>query len=367
MGDRHAAPETPAAGHLLPTSVVRAGTVHSDRTAMVNAVAPGQDAGMMIPLDDPRLAPVHLRKDLLQSGYDDRALARALKRGTLARPRRGAYVDGALWAGLTTSQKHALTAHAAYLQARTDVVISHASALPFHDAPTWGIDLDEVHLTHVNGKTGRREAGVRPHCGHLVEGDVVTAYGIRFSTAIKVSLEVLTTAKVEPALAVVNHFLHRGDFTGEQLQERYRRGMDHWPHSLAAPVVFKLMDRRIESVAESRTSHLLWLHGLPPCQPQYEVRDGRGWLVAKLDFAWPELGVWLEFDGKVKYTELTRDGESAADVVVREKKREDLVRALTGWICVRITWADLDRPQEVVRRLREAFELAASMRAAAGR
>ena len=35
--------------------------------------------------------------------------------------------------------------------------------------------------------------------------------------------------------------------------------------------------------------------------PQYEVFDQLGHLLGRVDFAWPELGVFVEFDGKEKY------------------------------------------------------------------
>jgi len=65
--------------------------------------------------------------------------------------------------------------------------------------------------------------------------------------------------------------------------------------------------------------------------------------------------VWLEFDGREKYLRFRRDGETIADAVLREKRREERVRELTGWICVRITWADLADPRRVAARIRAAF------------
>ena len=44
-----------------------------------------------------------------------------------------------------------------------------------------------------------------------------------------------------------------------------------------------------------------------------------------MDFAWPEFGVFLEFDGKEKYTKYLKEGESVVDAVLREKKREELI------------------------------------------
>jgi len=38
--------------------------------------------------------------------------------------------------------------------------------------------------------------------------------------------------------------------------------------------------------------------------------------------------------------------------VFREKKREDLIRAVTGWRCIRITWIDLEHPERTAARIR---------------
>jgi hypothetical protein len=85
------------------------------------------------------------------------------------------------------------------------------------------------------------------------------------------------------------------------------------------------------------------------------LRSGDGELVAIVDFAWPELGVFLEFDGKIKYQKLLRAGESPTDVVVREKRREELICRLTGWRCIRIVWADLYRPELTAAAIRALF------------
>ena len=57
----------------------------------------------------------------------------------------------------------------------------------------------------------------------------------------------------------------------------------------------------------------------------------------------------------MKYQEFLRPGESATDVVVREKRREDLLRAL-GWQVVRWVWDDLYRFGPIAEELLAAFE-----------
>jgi hypothetical protein len=72
--------------------------------------------------------------------------------------------------------------------------------------------------------------------------------------------------------------------------------------------------------------------------------------------------VFLEFDGMVKYTRLRREGETLDEFLMREKAREMLVCQLTGWTCIRITWADLAQPERLARRIRKVMEARAKGR-----
>ena len=100
---------------------------------------------------------------------------------------------------------------------------------------------------------------------------------------------------------------------------------------------------------------MFWRGGLPRPIAQYEVVDGHGRTVARVDFAWPEFGLFLEFDGKEKYTKYLKEGETAVDAVLREKKREELICGLTGWRCIRLTWGDLHRPNATVSYIRSVL------------
>lgn len=176
-------------------------------------------------------------------------------------------------------------------------------------------------------------------------------HGLHVMSPLRNCLELSTSAPVEVALAVANHLLHRGDFTLEELRERYVDGIERWPHTLTTDLVLRLADRRIESVGESRTSYLFWKQRLPTPVPQYEVYD-EGVLIARLDFALPEYGVWFEFDGRLKYQLAGDQAADASAVVFREKRREDRVREVTGWRCLRIVWRDLAEPVALAARIR---------------
>lgn len=304
--------------------------------------------------DDPRNSPVILRSRLMAEGWNDRAIARQVASRSWVRLRNGAYLPASVWESLDDSGRHGARARAVQLQARTKVVLSHVSGLPEYDAPTWGLDLAESHVTRKDGKAGRREAGVRQHCGVIEDDDVVTRNGVEVMCATRLALEITTVADVEASLCVVNHFLHHELTTPEALQSRYAT-MAQWPSTLGTDLVLRLADGRIESVGESRTLHFLFRHGFPAPVPQHEVYDAAGELVGRVDFAWPELGVFLEFDGKVKYEDLLKDGERASDVVVREKRREERICRITGWRCVRLVWADLEHPERTAAMLRSVL------------
>jgi hypothetical protein len=309
---------------------------------------------MIVPMNDPRRGRVVLRRHLLEAGYTDRAIAQMVKGGELIRLRHGAFTDGSTWARLDTDGRHALVARAVVAQARTDVVISHVSGLPFYGAPTWGLDLDTVHVTRRDGKAGRCEAGVDQHCGAVEEGDVTERDGLPIMHPTRLALETTMIAGQEAAFCIVSHLLHAGHTSMDALTRRHE-SMELWPGSLGAAVVMRLADHRFESIGECRTYYLCFRHQLPMPEIQYEIRDESGRVVARVDFAWPELGVFLEFDGKVKYEALLRDGQRASDVVVAEKRREDLIRRLTGWRCIRITWDDLAHPERTAAMIRRVL------------
>ena len=74
-------------------------------------------------------------------------------------------------------------------------------------------------------------------------------------------------------------------------------------------------------MGEDRFSYLVYRQGLPRPEPQVEVFDEAGKLVARVDFAWPELGVFVEFDGRVKYERYRMDGETPRGVTSCARRR----------------------------------------------
>lgn len=307
---------------------------------------------------DPRLSPITLRGELIGVGYTDKAIRRMVAEGVLARVRHGSYVSGPAWRDCNEAGRHGLVARAVLRRAGSEVVLSHVTAAVEWDIPLWDTALDIVQVTRLDGKAGRRrEAGVFQHVGELREGDVLEMNGVSVTSAVRTAADCMTVFDVEHGVAAVNSLLRRHLISLEELVECCRF-MERWPGTLNHRVVLALATPKTESVGEDRALVMCWREGLPMPEPQYEIEDPSGKVVARVDFAWPEMKVFVEFDGKVKYQPENNDGQSPTDVVLREKRREELICELTGWTCVRITWSDLLYPARTAARIRAKFSYA---------
>ncbi|PUA79303.1 hypothetical protein C7S10_19985 [Nocardioides currus] len=298
---------------------------------------------------------IRLRREFIAEGYTDYQLSRLVMAGVLHRVRHGAYVDKELWDRLSAADRHRVLSRAVLRTAHPSSVLSHVSAAVERGVPVWNIDLDQVHTTRTDGQSSRREAGVVHHVGDLDEADVEIINGLRVTRAPRCAVEVIATSTTEAALVVVNGMLNSRMMTGRELMSAVRE-MKHWPYTLTAHRVTALASDQMESVAETRTLFMCCQQGLPRPEPQVVVRDEWGDVFARVDFAWITHGVFLEFDGRIKYERFRRDGETLEEFLMREKKREERICQLTGWVCIRIGWADLERPAATARRIRGVLD-----------
>lgn len=298
-----------------------------------------------------------LRGRVLDAGFTDDAITRAIRRGDLVRIRHGAYALAEVWSVLTPIERHLLRARAVRLRYGPHIALSHVSAHLLRGGSSWQLPLDDVHITHLDGRIGRRQAGVVHHGGCCRVGDVTRDELGWITTPARTALEVASRLPRDPAVALIDWYLRQGLASHEELKAVFD-SMTTWPGTLALQVSLRLADGLAESVAETLFRLLCHDAQLPRPTAQFEVRDGRRF-VARVDFAWPQHKVIVEIDGEEKYHRFRRPGESIEAMVVREKRREDDVREVTGWIVIRLTWADLQNPARTVARLRRALAKAA--------
>lgn len=301
---------------------------------------------------------VILRRDAVAAGIDDNALRRHVRAGILVRIRQGAYALADVWKASSVAGQHLMLVDAVMRQYGDDVALSHGSAAIAQGAPGWNLDLDSVHVTHLDGGGGRIGGRVVHHHGSCRVLDLSRVDGHWITSPARTVHDLAMTASAEAALVNASDFLHRGLTTIEEIVA-LEPARSRWPRTLGMNVVHHLADPRFESVGESRSRFLFWSQRLPIPVPQYEVVHPDGRVAGRVDFAWPEHGLLLEFDGRVKYHRFRREGETIEEMVLREKRREETVCELTGWRLIRLIWADLERPHETAARIRRLLERAA--------
>ena len=301
---------------------------------------------------------VFLRSEARDLGYDDRAVGAAMRAGLWVRVRRGAYVFRDTWLALDRVARHRILSRAVMRSLGSSVALSHTSAVIEHDIAVWGTDLSKVHVTRLDGASGRIEKDVVHHEGLCLDGDIVERDGIRMTTPSRSVIEAASITSVQSGLVMADSVLHHGLSDMNALDAAFAR-MERWPDTQKVHVVLGLADGRSESVGETRSRYLFWTQGLPAPSLQFHVYDEFGQLVGITDFAWPEQGLLGEFDGKVKYGRLLRLGQEPGDVVFDEKRREDLLREITRWGLVRFVWTDHDRPAQTAHRVRRLMRQAA--------
>lgn len=298
-----------------------------------------------------------LRRDALRAGYDDNHLARCVRSHQLVRIRQGAYARGSTWRGLDDVGRHLLRCQAVMLQYDDHVALSHGSAAVAWGGPSHGLDLDNVHLTHFEGG-GRTTAGVQHHEGTCRVDDVARRDDHWITSPTRTVLDVASHDGLETGVIVGDDFVHRGLTSDAELRRMYAP-MSMWPNMLAVRLVLELIDGRAESVGETLIRLLCRNMGLPRPELQWEVRRPDGRLAGRADFAWPDRRAFGEFDGTTKYLRFRRPGETIEQAVLREKRREDLLRELTGWTMIRFVWADIFTPAITAARIRAQLAIAA--------
>lgn len=292
-----------------------------------------------------------LRHEALDFGYDDRDLVAAMADGAIVRVRHGTYVDAAVWAAATPQERFNLRGRAVLMRHPGRVALSHTSGAAALGLRLWDADLRRVHVTRLGDGHAGSHGDVVYHADDSSTRDVHWHDGIPVVAPVRSALGAAALQSIEAGVVVLDSLIDRGLASMEDLHAAYCE-ISGAPGTRKLNITVRLVEPGAQSVGESRTRFLCWRAGLPKPVLQFEVRDHHGRLVGITDFAWPEHRLLGEFDGKIKYLRLLKDGERPEDVVVREKVREDELREVTGFGMIRFIWIDLGRPHLTGERLR---------------
>jgi hypothetical protein len=219
-------------------------------------------------------------------------------------------------------------AQAAWLWSRRRGVIAGRSAAAWHGAK-WVPPNDPAELIHDNRHP---PAGIRTWADSLADDEIVVLRGVPVTTAARTALDLARRYPTERAVAAIDALANATHLkpadTGALLQ-RYpgRRGI------AAARATLQLVDSGAESPRETWLRLLLIRNGFPPPTTQFIVRDEYGQAIARLDMAWPDLKIAIEYEGDHHRTDRRQFN--------RDIRRVDALTEL-GWIVIRVTAEDTE-------------------------
>lgn len=270
---------------------------------------------------------------LARQGLTANDIRKRLRNGELERLRRGVYRPTTTT--LSTELLHRQLVRATLTEVHSSTVISHLSAGVLHQLPVPIAGLDRVWATRRTSGHGKRSHHLVTRTSPLDDDEVTRLGDFPVTTLARTASDLARTSPFAWGVMAVDAALHQGLALEDLLPALERHPRLHGLNRARSVVEFA--DERSESAAESMSRVSMALAGIPVPATQFEIVDDAGQFVARADFAWPELKLVGEMDGKGKYADLLAPGESVADVVMREKLREERIRQAGYWI-VRWDW-----------------------------
>ena len=290
-----------------------------------------------------------LSHDLTRLGLVARDVERAIAGGQLKRLRRGAFVRPALWAASSPAVQHLLRLRAAAAAAQARPVFARASA-----AALWGAPLDHfpdavVILDRWRGG-GRSEPGVVKTARGASTAGIATRHGFDCTNLARTVLDCCRRLPFAGAVPLLDWSLWERNplaITKEELVAE-ASGMKVSPATWRA---VEFSTSLSGSVGESEARAVI--HQLGYLRPRLQVKftDAAGDMYP--DFYFEDDDAVAEFDGKTKYSRNEYTRGDPAEVLWREKKREDRLRSQVR-IVVRILTEDVRSPQLLHRKLAAA-------------
>jgi hypothetical protein len=233
---------------------------------------------------------------------------------------------------------------AVLIGAPPSAVVSHLSAAALWDFEVPLVPDDErVHLIVSREERVRNRPDRVVHCSEVPPAETRHLRGVTVTSPSRTWVDLAAVVPPPALLAVTDQMLARR-FPGDEFPAILRRSGGR-RGVVTARCTLPWADPLAGSPMESVLRWLLVEAGLPRPVLQHVVRHPDGRFLGRVDLAWPEQRVAVEFDGDVH-----RDRRVFVDDL---RRQNGLV--LADWTVLRFTSADvLGRPETVVRTTRAA-------------
>jgi hypothetical protein len=289
----------------------------------------------------PGMHGAHLREDL-RDRLGDKRLRTAIREGRLVTFAKGVLVERHRMLDMWPRAAAALL----YVGDRA-LLTSHTAAWLFGCTAA---ESGEVHVLSAYDRRARPVRGVVLHHGVFDEQDVVELRGLRLHSLECAVAELLCRGARRTALACGDQAIA---LAAADERKAFRAEVLHRIHARRDPrgrrrgeILLLLANGLAESPAESSLMLGFFDDGLPVPHQQLPVLDLDGRERYRLDFAWKEARVAVEYDGYVAHVDRAdRDGARQADLERR------------GWLVIRADAEDLRDPARLHREIRQALRL----------
>jgi very-short-patch-repair endonuclease len=172
--------------------------------------------------------------------------------------------------------------------------------------------------------------------------DVTWVTEIPLTTPVRTAFDVARCCPLVDAVVAIDAMLGRHVLRLRDLIA-YVAAHPGWPGSVQAGQVIELVEPRTESPMETRLRLVIVGGGLPRPIAQFEVRDHAGRFVARVDFAYPQWRIAIEYDG---------DYHRDPDAFRADLRRANALR-VAGWTVLRFGASDVWRkPDQIVAQIR---------------
>lgn len=299
-----------------------------------------------------------LVRDLVGIEQDDRPLRRDREGGSRQRLRRGAYVDEALWASLTSGERYRARILAVVRTRRRMPVVAYDSAAALWGYPRASAWPGAVHLIADPGSAARSKNGVMIHREGLDSADVVDLEGIPVTSPQRTLVDLARAAQFRDSVSAIDCALSPvrsttdNRVTKDQLFEAHERvvsprgGRQAWK-------AIEFGNGLAANAGESESRVVIFELGFPdPVLQQQHVNPDGGFYYT--DTEWPKYRTIGELDGRGKYLKEEYLGSmTPGEAVYVEKIREDHLRA-EGNSFARWGIPDIREPGRLQRILTQA-------------
>ena len=227
-----------------------------------------------------------------------------------------------VWVSADIEDTRQLRLEAARLVIPDRGVLCGLTAATIFGADVRRLDDLDVRAGFAKGERIRKRPGLAVCQETLEPTDIMRVDGVQITTPLRTTFDCLRLLRGAERLVVADALTHLGLVDLEGLR-RYFAGKRRLRNLRIGEGLLDLVEPLTESPMETRLRVVLLDGGLPKPEAQHEVRTPAGRLVGRLDLAYPEAKLGVEYDGADHWKQRREDDRRRT--AIREQGWEVLV------------------------------------------